>query len=673
LDEEDDDGDSSKEEDRVNQKSTLSTNRAWYKDRPQATSHLQPLELDDSSEDDDSVPNAEPNYSQQRLDSSVGSRETSASSLPPNGDANWVRGDVFTSLRSQRVVQKDVTILTKPANDLELVTLPIDSTSGNEMPLQEFDTKETVSLASMKHAPPIVLEKESTDENSWDFVLDDSQKPRAMVNMSTKTLLRDSATGLLSPSARGKEGQPGNGHPSDDKDSATQFNLSTNEPARSNAQTQNTSQSVVDEQIAMALHAAEEAEIAEAREAHSSQPQYELLEEARKVKVVQEHEMQRSKGLSSTSAVASPHFKHDFAIDSEGRGVESELEEDNVDWEDGEISLSGTPIDDERNVEWKINGGTAGSLDQCHLSSNAFHIDTNESLQVGVMIQKQDATHAYTTDGFSTEAAAALERAQGTAANLANWAGRAFRRAMNEVHAASPSKQAINTSKPRQSLTLPIVHENMHRPSPYITTSSRDHTAADPPQEHLILLKQAERGTTAPGSSSLNFEAKMPFIATDNTVQAKTHNGVEGKANELNEELLVDLERQYSAERNQRERDMETVTDEMKQDIIKLLQLFGIPYVEAPSEAEAQCAALEELGLVDGIVTEDSDVFVFGGQAVYKNIFEDKMYAEAYLASDAKREMGLGRNAMVALAMLLGSDYTDGVKGTQLKPPCLHC
>jgi DNA excision repair protein ERCC-5 len=118
---------------------------------------------------------------------------------------------------------------------------------------------------------------------------------------------------------------------------------------------------------------------------------------------------------------------------------------------------------------------------------------------------------------------------------------------------------------------------------------------------------------------------------------------------------------------------METVTDEMKQDIIKLLQLFGIPYVEAPSEAEAQCAALEELGLVDGIVTEDSDVFVFGGQAVYKNIFEDKMYAEAYLASDAKREMGLGRNAMVALAMLLGSDYTDGVKGTQSKPPCLHC
>jgi hypothetical protein len=613
-------------------------------------------------------------YSQQRLDSSVGFRETSASSQPPNGDANWVRGDVFASLRSQRVVQKDVTILTKPANALELVTLPIDSTSGNEMPLKEFDTKEIISLDSMKHAPPIVLEKESTDENSRDFVLDDSQKPRAMVNMSIKTVLRDSATGLLSPSARGKEGQPGDGHPSDDKDSATQFNLSANEPARSNAQTKNTPQSVVDKQIAMVLHAAEEAELAEAREAYSSQPQDKMLEEARKVKVVQEHKMQRSEGLSSTSTAASPQYNHDFAIDSDVRDVESEVEEDNVDWEDGETSLSGTPVD-ERNVEWKDNGGSTGSSDQCHLSSNAFHTDINESLQVGTAIQKQDATQAYTADGFSTEAAAALERAQGTAANLANWAGRAFRRAMNEVHAASPSKQAITTSKPRQSLTLPILHENRHRLFPYTPTSSRDHTATDLPKEHLILLKQGERGTTTPESSSLTFEAKMPFIDTDNTVQAFANNGVEAKATvtEVNDKLLLDLEKQYSAERNQRERYMETVTDEMKEEIIKLLQLFGIPYVEAPSEAEAQCAALEELGLVDGIVTEDSDVFVFGGQVVYKNIFEDKMYAEAYLASDAKREMGLGRNAMVALAMLLGSDYTDGVKGTQSKPPCLHC
>jgi DNA excision repair protein ERCC-5 len=48
---------------------------------------------------------------------------------------------------------------------------------------------------------------------------------------------------------------------------------------------------------------------------------------------------------------------------------------------------------------------------------------------------------------------------------------------------------------------------------------------------------------------------------------------------------------------------------------------------------------------------------------VYKNIFDEQKYAEIYRADDAEREMNLGHNAFVALAMLLGSDYTEGVKG----------
>ena len=70
---------------------------------------------------------------------------------------------------------------------------------------------------------------------------------------------------------------------------------------------------------------------------------------------------------------------------------------------------------------------------------------------------------------------------------------------------------------------------------------------------------------------------------------------------------------------NRRERDMDTVTDEMKEEVILLLQLFGVPYMEAPSEAEAQCVALEGLGLVDGVVT--GELLAFSACPFYYYIF----------------------------------------------------
>ena len=40
---------------------------------------------------------------------------------------------------------------------------------------------------------------------------------------------------------------------------------------------------------------------------------------------------------------------------------------------------------------------------------------------------------------------------------------------------------------------------------------------------------------------------------------------------------------------------------------------------------------------MDGTVTDDSDAFAFGGRAVYKNIFNDKKFVEAYLLADAEK------------------------------------
>ncbi|KXN88602.1 DNA repair protein rad13 [Leucoagaricus sp. SymC.cos] len=127
---------------------------------------------------------------------------------------------------------------------------------------------------------------------------------------------------------------------------------------------------------------------------------------------------------------------------------------------------------------------------------------------------------------------------------------------------------------------------------------------------------------------------------------------------EIDDEIKVLNEQRKAAMR-----DSEDITQQMVSQIMTMLRLFGIPYITAPMEAEAQCAELVTLGLVDGVITDDSDVFLFGAQRVYKNMFNQSKTVELFLQSDLERELGLDRDTLVRLAYLLGSDYTEGLSG----------
>lgn len=104
-------------------------------------------------------------------------------------------------------------------------------------------------------------------------------------------------------------------------------------------------------------------------------------------------------------------------------------------------------------------------------------------------------------------------------------------------------------------------------------------------------------------------------------------------------------------------------TQEMYTECQELLTLFGIPYIVAPGEAEAQCAWLNSIGLVDGVITDDNDAFLFGAHRVLRHIFDEKRYVEEYRAADIATELGLNKDRLIRMALLLGSDYTEGVMG----------
>ncbi|KAM5288074.1 DNA excision repair protein ERCC-5-like [Ctenodactylus gundi] len=128
----------------------------------------------------------------------------------------------------------------------------------------------------------------------------------------------------------------------------------------------------------------------------------------------------------------------------------------------------------------------------------------------------------------------------------------------------------------------------------------------------------------------------------------------------LESDLLVQ-QNSLQAQKQQQERIAATVTGQMFLESQELLRLFGIPYLQAPMEAEAQCAILDLTDQTSGTITDDSDIWLFGARHVYKNFFSKNKFVEYYQYVDFHNQLGLDRSKLINLAYLLGSDYTEGI------------
>ncbi|EPQ50091.1 PIN domain-like protein [Gloeophyllum trabeum ATCC 11539] len=82
---------------------------------------------------------------------------------------------------------------------------------------------------------------------------------------------------------------------------------------------------------------------------------------------------------------------------------------------------------------------------------------------------------------------------------------------------------------------------------------------------------------------------------------------------------------------------------------------------KAPAEAEAQLAAMQQQGLIDAVITDDSDVFVFGAKTVIRtpNVKKDKenvrMYCDTRIHAAINPAMTQG--GFLLTALLSGGDY----------------
>ncbi len=117
------------------------------------------------------------------------------------------------------------------------------------------------------------------------------------------------------------------------------------------------------------------------------------------------------------------------------------------------------------------------------------------------------------------------------------------------------------------------------------------------------------------------------------------------------------------------------LTDSMLKDAKMLLESMGIPYVQAPSEGEAQAALLARKGDAYAAASQDYDSLLFDaprlvrnltlagrrklpGKDVYITVNTELVTLEPFL-----RELDITREQLVEIGLLIGTDYNEGISG----------
>ena len=115
---------------------------------------------------------------------------------------------------------------------------------------------------------------------------------------------------------------------------------------------------------------------------------------------------------------------------------------------------------------------------------------------------------------------------------------------------------------------------------------------------------------------------------------------------------------------------------DMVGDAKELLDAMGIPWVDAPSEGEAQASVMASEGTVDAVASQDHDSLVFGAPVLVRNVTISgkrrlpskgiviNVQPERIRLSEVLASTGLTRDQLVDFAILLGTDFNpDGFEG----------
>ncbi len=162
------------------------------------------------------------------------------------------------------------------------------------------------------------------------------------------------------------------------------------------------------------------------------------------------------------------------------------------------------------------------------------------------------------------------------------------------------------------------------------------------------------------------FDGKPPeFKARELERRRESREEAEEKWREALEKGDIEEARKYAMRATR-------VNETLVEDAKRLLELMGMPTVQAPSEGEAQAAYMVSKGGVYASASQDYDSLLFGAPKLLRNLTitgrrklpGKNVYVEVkpelIVLEEVLKELGINREKLIELAILVGTDYNPG-------------
>ena len=218
-----------------------------------------------------------------------------------------------------------------------------------------------------------------------------------------------------------------------------------------------------------------------------------------------------------------------------------------------------------------------------------------------------------------------------------------------------------------------------YAPESIMTTNIKKYSGSVVAIDCSILLYKFKYASKDENSHLVGIANRVKFYLTNGILPVFVFDGlpIEAKKKTI-EKRNVNKEKLYVRLEELRSKITETEEDktEIKQEIEKvssqiitikkhhieevkeLLSLSGIPYCNAPDDAEKFCAFLEKNGIVDYTITDDTDSLTFCCRKILKTSISKIIEINTDIVLE---KFGMDMSVFIDFCILSGCDYTDTI------------